>query len=79
MDAAKQMIAEYLSGDVSDQEKAEAYTLIAELYLKTNNRINEEYLAGSEGLVEQLQELQTLENQTQDAIDLENTRKNLQS
>lgn len=77
MEAAKQMIAEYFSQDASEQERAEAYTLIAEIYLRSSNRINKEYLEGSTETMKILDEIQGMENNLKDASDLADARETL--
>lgn len=64
-DAAKQLIAEYFSGEVTEQERAEAYVLIAELYLTSSNRISKEFLEDTAPALKALRELDTMENDLQ--------------
>lgn len=73
-DAAKKLIGDYFNKEPSEQEKAEAYTLIAEIYLKSSNRINQQYLADSAPVMKALKDLEELEVDMKDDVDLMNAR-----
>ncbi len=73
-DAAKQLIKDYVNEASTEQERAEAYTLIAEIYLKSNNRINEQYLSDTAPALKALKDLDELEASVKDDVDLMNAR-----
>jgi hypothetical protein len=77
MEEAKKMVGEYLSQELSPTERAEAYTTIAQIYLRTSNSLDEKYLENSEQMVDALEDLQTMESGLKDQIDLSETRKSL--
>jgi Tfp pilus assembly protein PilF len=76
-EAAKQLIKDYFSQSPSEHEKAEAYTLIAEIYLKSSNRINEQYLADTAPALQALTYLEEIEADIKDDVDLMNVRNSL--
>lgn len=77
-EAAKQLISDYFSAEPTAQEQAEAYTLIAEIYLQSTNRINKQFLEDSAPALKALQELQKLESSVQDSSDMIDARKALE-
>ncbi len=76
-EAAKQLISDYFSAEPSAQEQAEAYTLIAEIYLQSTNRINKQFLEDSAPALKALQELDLMEKQVKDQSDLLSAREAL--
>ncbi len=76
-DAAKQMLQDYFAVSVEDDEKAEAYLLIAEIYMRTSNDINEQYLEDLKAATTALQALKDSENQADDDIALAQARHTL--
>ncbi len=78
LEEAKKIIEEALAGDLTENEKAEMYTLIAEIYVKAKNRANEEYLENTAELVQQLKDLESIENEAMESLELLKTRKALE-
>ncbi|MEY2664874.1 MAG: hypothetical protein RIT04_682 [Candidatus Parcubacteria bacterium] len=77
LDEARGILAEALSGELSDIERGQAIVTLVTLYLQVKNQINKEFLADIKKAVETLKAVDAVDRTVSDGIRLEKVRASL--
>ena len=77
-DKVEVLLDEYLKGDLSQEEKGEAYVSFAQLYARVNNHFSEQYLNTMNETLDALRKIKSKEAEVDSQIDVAKVQEKIQ-
>ncbi|MEK7625336.1 MAG: hypothetical protein AAB467_03230 [Patescibacteria group bacterium] len=77
-DKVEAMLDEYLAGELSQEDKGEAYVTFAQLYARVNNHFSEQYLNSMNETLDALRKIKSKEAEVDSQIDVAKVQEKIQ-